>query len=196
MKNKLTFIYLILFLLLGVASVFILHHAVKHNHSSQKPTINSFILHAKFTEYNQSGQVKAIVTSIKVTHMQTSGITYFEKPYIIAYTEKNRTPWHIHADLAISNKSGNQIILRGHVVAHQLPTPEHVESTITTSELTVFPKESRAVSNQKVTIVRPGTRISGTGFVANLKTGQYELHSESNAVYNIGEAKSANARAH
>lgn len=189
MKNKLTIIYLILFLLLGVASIFILHHAVKHNHKPKKPTINSFIIHAKFIEYNQYGQVKIIITSIKVTHMQTLGITYFEKPRIIGYTEKNRTPWHIHADLAISNQSGSKIILRGHVIAHQLPTSLHAESTITTSELTVFPKEARAITEKKVTIVRPGTIITGTGLVANLKTGQYELHSESSAIYNINEAK-------
>ena len=189
MNNKTTIIYIILFFLLGITSFFILHHTKHTSHPTVKNTINSFVLNATLTDYNRYGQINAVIASPKVIHYQTSEETYLIKPTIVAYTEKNRTPWHIRADLAISNRTNTKIILRGHVVVHQLPTKLHTEETITTSELTVFPKESRAVSKKFVTIKRPGTIITGTGFVANLKTGQYELHSQSNAVYDVEEAK-------
>lgn len=189
MKHSLSVIYVVLFALLGLSSMYILHHDRTHKHPIFTTTINSFIIHAKFTEYNTLGQVKTIITADRVTHFQQSGISIFEKPYIISYTEKNRTPWHIHANRAISNKSGDKIILRGHVIVHQLPTSLHAEATIKTTELTIFPKASRAVTNKAVTIIRPGTIINGTGFTANLKTGRYELRSESNAIYDINEAK-------
>src|SRR3990167_10058090 len=182
MKYKLTF-YIILFLCISVASVLILRHTkTQAPLTSQKNTVDSFILQGAFTEYNEQGLIKTKMNAITITHFQKSGATQFEKPYIVTYTE-NRTPWHIRADQGVSDKTGSKIILTGHVNVHELQTAQHAETTITTTELTIFPKESRAVTDKMITLSRPGTVIHGTGFIANLKTGQYQLRSESEAVY-------------
>lgn len=74
-------------------------------------------------------------------------------------------------------------------MAHELPTLKDAGATITTSELTLFPKQSRAFTKKPVTLLRPGTTIHGTGFNANLKTGVYQLLSEASAVYQPEESK-------
>lgn len=183
MKHKLTIIYLILFILIGVVSVFILHHAATTTKTvSQKTIINTFVHEATFTEYNKKGLVKTKIRAQKMTHYQPQGTTVFEKPFIITYSD-NRTPWHIRADQAISDRTGQKIILIGNVTAHELPTAQQTGTMIKTTEITLFPKESRAETDKPVVLTRPGTIIDGTGFTANLKTGQYQLHSESRAVY-------------
>ncbi|OGT43875.1 MAG: LPS export ABC transporter periplasmic protein LptC [Gammaproteobacteria bacterium RIFCSPHIGHO2_12_FULL_40_19] len=188
MKYKLT-LYIILFLCIAVASVLILRHkTTEAPPTAQKNTIDSFITQGTFTEYNEQGLIKTKMTAAHVTHFKESGITHFTKPYIITYTE-NRTPWHIHADRADSNKTGTKIILQGHVTVHQLPTKQNAETTITTTELTVFPKESRAVTDKAITVSRPGTVIHGTGLIANLKTGQYQLRSQSEIIYQPEQQK-------
>jgi lipopolysaccharide export system protein LptC len=182
MNYKLTF-YLILFLCIAAASVLILQHTnTKTPQSTQKNTIDSFIANGTFTEYNALGLVKTKMNAASITHFKESGITQFDKPVIVTYSD-NRTPWHIHADHAVSDKTGTKITFQGHVTVHELTTKENAGTTITTTELTVFPKESRAVSDKAVTLSRPGTIIHGRGFTANLKTGQYQLRSESEAIY-------------
>lgn len=185
MKYKLS-LYILIFALICVASEMILRHTaepiVVASHTLKKNTVDSFLLYPTVTQYDQEGHIKMKTTAIKLTHYKMSGETTLEKPFIITYTDKH-VPWHIHADLAISNKKGDRILLKGHVKVHELPTLKHPETTITTSELTIFPKESRAVTDKFVAIERPGTLIHGVGLVANLKTGQYQLRSESEAIY-------------
>src|SRR3990167_4366020 len=148
MKHKLIIIYLILFILIGVASIFILHHAATIAKTlPQKTIISTFVQNATFTEYNEKGDVKTKIRAQKITHYQPQGTTIFEKPFIITYSE-NRTPWHIRADQAISDRTGQKIILTGNVTAHELPTAQQTETTIKTTEITVFQKESRAETNK------------------------------------------------
>lgn len=185
MKYRLS-IYIMIFALICVASEMILKHTaqpvVTTTHSPEKNTVDSFLIHPIVTQYDKDGFIKMKMTADKLTHYKMSGETVLEKPFIITYSEKN-TPWHIHADRAISNKAGDRIVLKGHVNVHELQTAQHPETTITTTELTVFPKESRAVTDKFVTLSRPGTLIHGVGLIANLKTGQYQLRSESEAIY-------------
>src|SRR3990167_10393780 len=120
MKYKLT-LYVIIFLCVAAASVLILQHTNTEAPPpmSQENTIAGFVVNGSFTEYNEQGLVKIKMNASSITHFRESGITHFVKPYIVTYTE-NRTPWHIHADRADSNKTGTKIILQGHVTVHQL----------------------------------------------------------------------------
>ncbi|HLB56479.1 MAG TPA: LPS export ABC transporter periplasmic protein LptC [Coxiellaceae bacterium] len=185
MKHKVMNFYLILFVLLGVMSMVILHHTQKINiNSSQKTTVQTFVHDATFTEYNQTGLIKAKIHSEKIMHYEPQGTTLFKKPFIIVYTE-TRVPWHIRADQAVSDRTGKKLILTGNVIAHELPTAKNEETTVKTTEITVYPdpKEFRVETDQPVVLTRPGTKITGKGFSANLKTGRYRLHSAMKAVY-------------
>ncbi len=193
MKSKLAVSYGVIIAAICIASVFILHHT-KRQHAQntiQKDTISSFIHNAAITEYNANGQIKTKITAETVTQYQETGSTLFKKPIIITYTA-DHTAIHIHADQATTNKSNDKIILQGHVIVHKLQTAKHAESTLKTTELTVYPKESRAETDKSVTLSRPGTVIDGKGFRANLKTGQYQVHSESRIIYQIQNSDAKN----
>lgn len=185
MKYNLINFYIILFILLGVISAVILHHTHKTDiNASQKTKIQTFIHDATFTEYNQTGLIKAKIHSEKIMHYEPQGTTLFEKPFIIVYTE-TRIPWHIRANQAVSDRTGKKMVLTGNVIAHELPTAKNEETTVKTTEITVYPdpKDFRAETDQPVVLTRPGMKITGKGFSANLKTGRYRLHSAMKAIY-------------
>lgn len=189
MKYKSTFVYFILFILIGIASIFILHHGKQtEKRLLQKTTLNTFVHDATFTEYDKQGLVKTKITAEKITHYQPQGTSVFEKPFIITYSD-DRRPWHIRADQATSDRTGQTIVLSGHVIAREVPTAQHAGTTITTTQITIYPKTSRVDTDKPVVLTQPGTVIHGTGFTANLKTGQYQLHSESEAIYQPEQKK-------
>lgn len=185
MKIKSTAFYIILFFLLCIASIFILHHPEKKAPATHEKIVDNFINKAKFTEFNQEGGLKSEITADTVTNYQNSGATYFVKPRILVYSDQ-KIPWRIHSDEATMEKVNNVTTLSGHVVIHQLQTIGHPETFIYTSTLTVYPKKSYAETEAPVQIRRRDMVISGIGLTANLKTGQYQLHTETKAILQPG----------
>lgn len=191
MKNKIAILYIIAFLLIALVSVFILHHTKKIESSmaSKNSAINTFIRHAIFTEYNKQGMIKTRIEAKKVTHYQEQNTIFFDEPKIISYGN-NRNAWHIRADQAVSDSTGKKIVLSGHVIAHELATAKNPDTVVTTTQLTLFPKTSEATTDQPVILKRPGIIMSATGFSANLKTGEYQLHSQTKVIYQPTKVKS------
>ncbi len=168
---------------MGVSSTYILHQSKTQAVAlSKKEIMDSESYQATFTEYNRQGQIKAMMSAKTIKQYQPSGTIVFEKPFILAYGN-NRAPIHVRADKATANKSINKIIMSGSVVIHQLKTKKDPETTIQTSQLIVFPKKSQAITNKPVVITRPGIIIHSIGLTANLKTAQYQLHSNSHVIY-------------
>jgi lipopolysaccharide export system protein LptC len=180
--SKLTLLYIFLSICICTASFFILRNTTQPVKITPKTVIASYAIDATYTEYNAQGLIKTSVDAKKITRYLPQGNSIFEKPFIVTYAA-DRTPWHIHADSGESDRTGEKIILQGHVIIHELPTSTHPETMIQTAEITLFPKLSRAETNAAVILSRPGMTIYGKGLLANLKTGQYELKSQSKAVY-------------
>lgn len=185
MKQKfVTGIYIVLILLVGIASVFILHHAVQPMNVTPQSPLDSYVNGATLHEYNESGQLKSKIIADKIEHFESHShsTTLFIKPLMVIYSN-DRTPWYIHADQATMDKASETVLMQGNVVIHELATSQHSETKITTSSLTLYPKESLAETGDAVIMSRHGTVIHGKGFVANLKTNTYQLQSESDAIY-------------
>lgn len=191
MKNAVVIFYLCIALLICVTSIFILHHSTKIivADNANQTNIDDFISNAVITEYDKKGNIKTIIKAEKIVHEQPHHITLFTKPNLVTYTEKNHSPWNTTADFGMVDKTGDTIVLTGNVIVIEAQTAHNPTTTIQTTELIVYPKKSRATTDQPVTITRPGTVIHGTGFVANLKTGVYQLKSESQAVYQPNSTK-------
>src|SRR3989338_8905012 len=180
MRLRMSNFYLILFSLIVFASILILHRAANTLHLGNQSSINSFVSDANFIEYNHTGQIKTKITAKDITQRQD--YILFKNPYIETYTD-NRAPWQIRADQAISDQQGKKVVLQGHVIIHELKQTDTPATTIKTSELTLFPRKSFATTDKSVAIYRPGVILHGIGLTANLKTGEYELKSQSKGVY-------------
>ncbi|EKD70438.1 MAG: hypothetical protein ACD_46C00534G0003 [uncultured bacterium] len=180
MTLKSTRLYIALFFFILTACVFILHQPSKKQIAENTLTINSFIDQATYTEYNKQGGIKNNITATSVVHYKENDTTFFTAPNILIYSDKN-IPWKIQANHATMTQDNTIIVLSGNVVIHQLKTIHQPQTIIQTNTLVVYPKKSRAETNDAVIIHRRGIVINGNGLKANLKTGEYQLTSETNA---------------
>lgn len=182
MKLKLQHFYLGIFLIAAITSIVILYHSNNNPPPHPKKIVSTFINNATYKTFNEKGKLTSIMKAKHVTQFTNDRDTFFAMPHILTYTTKG-TPWVITADQAKSNAATNQILLWGHVLLIELSASKKAVTTIKTSELTVFPKQSRATTNKAVSIYRKKSVIKGKGLVADLKQGMYELLSQSKGIY-------------
>ena len=182
MKKKSSILYLVIFALVSIASVLILQHAKSPTLTPNKKVLSAFATNATYLSYNQLGQISTKISATHVTHYKGEQKTFFNQPYVVTYTKK-RTPWHISAKHAVSNNSTNQILLSGNVVIRQFLHSKEPATTIKTEALTIFPQKSQATTPDNLVIYRHSSTIHGKGLIANLKSGQYELLSHSEGIY-------------
>ncbi|MCB1826909.1 MAG: LPS export ABC transporter periplasmic protein LptC, partial [Coxiellaceae bacterium] len=169
-----------LILLLGAGLSIFLMIAREHQTEKTKPTggVNAFMVQAKYVDYDKDGALHSQLEANQMKHYVKQDTSLFTKPKILIYTE-DRTPWYITSDYGKSQNGTKKVLLYSNVTLYQPPKPNHPETTITTSELTVYPKRSFAETDKKVKIKRPGTVIHGKGIEANLKTGIVRLLTQS-----------------
>lgn len=182
MTKKSNLFYLAIFAAIAIISAIILHHAQSKTPPEPKNTIDTFVNRASYVSYNKLGQLNTSLTAAKAIHIKNEKTTYFSQPNMLTYTE-DRVPWHIKANHAKSDDDMHQVFLSGHVIIHQLDQHNSPETTIKTTELTVFPQQSIAKSQAYAFIYREGSVMHGKGLFANLKTGKYELLSQSEGIY-------------
>ncbi|MEO6155533.1 MAG: LPS export ABC transporter periplasmic protein LptC [Thermomonas sp.] len=90
--------------------------------------------------------------------------------------------WEVRAKHGFVPEDGNEVRLRGDVVATspaQAPPPTRIE----TSELNLFPRVNRATSAVVVTVTRPGLTMRGRGLEADFARQQLALLSDVHSRY-------------
>lgn len=173
-----------LILLIGAGlSIFLM---VIREHKTSKVVapggINAFMIKPTYQDFDQQGQLHSKMQANQMKHYVRHDMSLFTNPDILIYTD-DRIPWYITSDHGKSQNGTTKVLLYGNVVLHQPQRPDHPETTINTTELTVYPKRSFAETDKPVQIKRPGTVIHGKGIKANLKTGVIRLLTQSRGVY-------------
>lgn len=173
-----------LILLIGAGlSIFLMVSRENQTKENKTPNgVNAFMIQPAYIDFNQKGLLHSQLDAKQMEHFVRLDMSKFIDPKILIYTE-DRVPWHITSKYGRSQQGSKKVFLYNHVVLHQPQEPNHPETTIYTSELTVYPDRSFAETNKKVKITRPGTVIHGKGIRANLKTGIVKLLTKSRGVY-------------
>ena len=96
--------------------------------------------------------------------------------------------WEMRSATAWVSPKGDEVRLTGNVEGR---SPEGVPAptTFSTERLNVFPRKNLASTDDKVTITRPGTILSGVGFEVNTQTKQYTFKSQVNTRYEPNSAR-------
>ena len=95
--------------------------------------------------------------------------------------------WEMRSASAWVSPKGDEVRLSGNVEGRS-PEGAPPPTTFSTERLDVFPRKNLASTDDKVTITRPGTILSGVGFEVDTRTMQYTFKSQVNTRY---EPKSA-----
>jgi LPS export ABC transporter protein LptC len=66
---------------------------------------------------------------------------------------------------------------------HQLPYPNHPETTIQTEAATLYPQQETAETNLAVTIQQQGNQVEGIGMAVDLNKGIINIRSHPKGFY-------------
>lgn len=143
---------------------------------------DAFMTQLNYQAFNKKGKLQVHLKAPEMSHYPLDNSSQFLKPNVVMYTDGG-IPWHVSADHGRSKQGSKKIYLWGHVVIHQPNRPGLPETTITTSQMTVYPDKQYAETNKDVVITRPGSKTSATGLQADFKTGIFKLLSNSRGHY-------------
>ena len=167
---------------LGTSILFI-HKEVALKSVASTRDIDSFMIDADYTQYDEDGNVHVRLISPYMAHYRTNDRAFFRQPSLSGYTAE-RVPWQVTADHGKTLKGVNQVYFWDNVVLKQLSYPNHPDTTlIKTSTLMVYPKRSYAETDQAVTITRPNSVAEGVGMQTDFKSGIMKLLSHATGDY-------------
>lgn len=143
--------------------------------------------HVTGKSFDESGKIKSRFSAPKLFYYSKTKQTKIINPHIIMYSKKEK-PWIITANHG-EILNGNKIYkLSDHVKLRQQAGKKNADSTITTSELTLFPGKKMAQTDQAVTFVQRAkdnstTIIKSIGMRAYQPTGVIHLLSHMSGTY-------------
>ncbi len=169
---------------LTVMGGFLIIDSVQNDQTEQTSITHpdGYMINAVYQDYNDEGRLHALLKTPKMTHYPDNDTTQFLSPDVIMYTSQ-QIPWHITSEHGQSKQGADKVLLWGNVVIHQPNRPGSPETTIKTTQITVYPNEQYAQTKKAVSIKRPGSITNAIGLNANFKTGIFKLLSNSRGHY-------------
>lgn len=173
-------------LVLLVAAIFSGWSAWKHrsaNAAAETPRLRPDYVMRDFEMISLDDQGQEAMT-LKAPLMQRSPTdqTYTITTPLFLLPDPKGQPWELRAQSGWVSAKGEELRLRGGVVGNSpagAPTPTEFKTT----HLNAFPNRNRIATDAAVTIVQPGSILSGTGFEADTKTKQYSFKSQVRSRY-------------
>ncbi|MEO7916309.1 MAG: LPS export ABC transporter periplasmic protein LptC [Dokdonella sp.] len=132
-------------------------------------TLSNFNL----TALGDDGKLSFRMTGPLLTRSDRDRSIYATTPAYVMVDGSGR-PWQGKSDAAWIDKAGTIMQLRGDVLMRS-ETDGKPTSTITSSDVTIWPKTNKLSTDAKATIEQPGSIVRGTGLRADLTTHTMEL---------------------
>jgi len=136
-------------------------------------TLDAFTLDA----LDENGKIAFTVSGPRLVRRSEDGSIFVSTPdYVLVDSEGH--PWIGKSDSAWVNKDGSLMHLEGGVVMRRTPSAGVKLATITTADLTVWPKQHKLETAAPAQISQPGSILRGTGLRGDLNTNVLELLSD------------------
>ena len=127
----------------------------------------------KLTALRDDGKLSFRMTGPLLTRSDKDNSIYVTTPGYVMVDGSGR-PWQGKSDAAWVDKGGTIMQLRGDVVMRSAQEGKD-PATITSSDMTIWPKTSKLATDARATIEQAGSTVSGTGLRADLTTQTMEL---------------------
>lgn len=148
----------------------------------------------RVTQFSTEGKPTHYFYTPQLIHFPHQNLSQFIKPHITLASQKGN-PWIIHADKGESESGLDKVTLLDHVVIHQDPSasdPNEKEKTITTSEITYYPKKNFAETQKMIFFEEPGLHVQSLGMTAELEKQKIHLLQQVSSVYVQDNQKNQN----
>ena len=147
------------------------------------------LTNARVTDYNVDGQPSFHMQSPHVERREGDESLYFNSPTFQMTPKQPGVPdWQGESLYGWINKPGTLLKLQGPVYVHRPPFTDakgllQAETTMHTSEVTVWPKDNRMVTAEPVQMTQGDRRMAGIGMRANLTDNHMELLDDSHGTF-------------
>jgi len=125
-------------------------------------------------QFNAQGHLANQLHTPRLHHIPKDDSHWLETPHI-KVSKANQPLWDIQANKAHVLYGGEQITFLNHVKIHQPSSPDNPETTLTTEELSYFPKLQIATTLKEIVFERPGSLVKAKGVRADFAKGTVQL---------------------
>lgn len=189
-KLKFTLVTLVLLFFVTLSCYFFYKVIFAKSITSTENTVNPdvFIENLNSLNFDKNGNVEMNLMTPLMQYNSYSKNAVLNTPHIIVY-QTDSAPWIITADNGNVLKNFSIFKLIGNVKLNQGPTAKTQGTIITTSELTLHLNSHIATTKQNITFTQVNTdhshiTVNAKGAMANQKTGEIKLFSNTQGVYN------------
>ena len=152
------------------------------DHETLFSTVDTTVSQLTVRQFNTDGLLVNLLTTPLMQHIPKEDVQLLDTPHIII-AQEDHPAWTICSEKAKSFDGGQKITFMQHVIVHQNPGDKTQESTLTTEEVTYYPKEKKATTDLFVTYEQPGNTIQSMGMNAFLDEKRVELLHQARGSY-------------
>lgn len=131
-----------------------------------------------------SGTLQDQLFTPEMIHYSIGDTTNITTPHLIIFNSSGE-PWNIYANHGQAQSGVTTLQLWDNVRLIQAAGPKNAALSMTTSAMTVFPKDQYAETAQPVTLWQTGGKATSVGLHAYLKTGIIDLLSQARGQYQV-----------
>ena len=136
------------------------------------PKADIYMQNTDTRQFNAQGQLAYRLTSERSEHFPDSKRFDLQNPRVTSF-QQDQPPWTLSANNGTATQGDEAIRLTNNVVGRHFLQQRTI--TLNTEALAFNPSKRVAESEKTVTITMPDAKTSGTGFRANLETGEFRL---------------------
>lgn len=136
--------------------------------------IDTIVTELSVQQFDIEGTLIHSLHTPLMQHIPENNTHLLKTPHIIV-KEANQAPWEIHAETATALYGGKQITFNKNVIVHQNKYKLTEETTLTTEEITYFPKDKLATTLKEVTLKQANNQMQSTGMKAYLAENRVQL---------------------
>ncbi|KTC67766.1 lipopolysaccharide export system protein LptC [Legionella birminghamensis] len=125
-------------------------------------------------QFNNDGMLVNLLETTKLRHIPENNTHYLTAPHIII-KQNDQPGWNIRSAKAKAINGGEQIDFIDDVIIHHEKDQNNEETTITTDNLTYYPKTKFATTLALVNFAQPGSTVKSQGMNAYLADKRIQL---------------------
>lgn len=143
---------------------------------------DAFIKQVTITRTNELGRIAYVFYSPSMFHFSQNDRTTFVQPHL-TMNITNQQPWQAYANQGEALNGSASIELEGNVRLMQAASYQHPPTSITTTKITLYPKEQIATTDQFISAIQPNIMINSIGMRLNLPKHTINLLSQVHGYY-------------
>ena len=155
---------------------------IKLDDQTLSTTPDTIISQLTVQQFDVKGQLSQYLQTPLMSHTPLDNTHQLETPHIII-AQLNQPSWEIHALEATALHGGKQITFKNNVMIRQKKDEHREETTLTTEELTYFPKTQLATTQKEITLVQAQNTVQSTGMKAYLAENRVQLLNNARGTY-------------